>query len=368
MTGDTKLRWGILGTAQIARKNWKAICNSGNSTITAVASRDVERSSRFITECQAGAPLEVEPKALGSYEALLASKDVDAVYIPLPTGLRKEWVIRAAEAGKHVLCEKPCAISFAEAQGMMEACQRHRVQFMDGVMFVHSRRLDRIREVLHDGTSVGEIKRLSSAFSFRGAEEFFDGNIRMNSALEPLGCLGDLGWYCVRFALWMMNWNLPRQVTGRMLSQFGRKDSPAPVPTEFSAELLFDGGVSVGFYCSFLTDLQQWVNVSGTKGNIHVSDFVLPFFGSELAFELRNPMFRVSGCDFSMEEHRQRLAVAEYSNGHATSQETNLVRNFVAQVQTGHLNDLWPEMALKTQRVVNACFDSARAGTPMDLR
>src|SRR6185503_14607587 len=118
---SNKLRWGILSTAQIARKNWKAIRNAGNSTVAAVASRDVERSRRFIDECQAEAPMEAVPKACGSYEELLADREVDAVYIPLPTGLRKEWVLRAASAGKHIVCEKPCAISAGELSEMIEA-------------------------------------------------------------------------------------------------------------------------------------------------------------------------------------------------------------------------------------------------------
>src|SRR5688572_16178653 len=151
-----KLRWGILSTAQIARKNWKAIRNTGNSVVTAVASRDAERSRQFIAECQADTPMEISAKALGSYEELLASKDVDAVYIPLPTGLRKEWVIRAAQAGKHIVCEKPCATSVADLREMLDICRRQKVQFMDGVMFMHSQRLDGIRRVLEDGTSVGK--------------------------------------------------------------------------------------------------------------------------------------------------------------------------------------------------------------------
>ena len=102
MANNGMLRWGILSTAEIARKNWKAILNSGNGVVTAVASRNLDRSQRFIAGCQAQAPFSSAPQAVGSYEALLASKEVDAVYIPLPTGLRKEWVIRAAEARKHM--------------------------------------------------------------------------------------------------------------------------------------------------------------------------------------------------------------------------------------------------------------------------
>ena len=359
---EQKLRWGILGTAQIARKNWKAIRNTGNSVLAAVASRDVEKSRRFIAECQAEAPFAETPRAFGSYEELLAAKDVDAVYIPLPTGLRKEWVLRAAAAGKHVVCEKPCATTDADLSEMIAACEKHRVQFMDGVMFMHSRRLGRIREALDDGTSVGQIKRLSLGFSFCAPPEFFTGNIRSQSGLEPHGCVGDLGWYCLRFALWTMNGQLPRQVTGRILSQIGRADSPDAVPTEFSGELFFDGGVSAGFYCSFITENQEWAHISGTKGWLRVPDFVLPFFGDEAGFELNNTVFSMNGCDFNMEPHCRRVTVPEYSNSHVTAQETMLFRNFTAQVQSGRLNAAWPDLALKTQQVLDACLDSARNG------
>lgn len=213
-----KIRWGILSTAEIARKNWKAISNSGNAIVAAVASRDPAKSRKFIAECQAEVPFDVVPRALGSYEELIASPDIDAIYIPLPTGLRKEWVLRAA-AGKHVLCEKPCAPNLGDLNEMIAACRKHAVQFMDGVMFMHSRRLDAMRQVLDDGSSVGNFRRIQSAFSFRAPESFFSGNIRAHSGLEPQGCLGDLGWYCLRFTLWATRWRLPRHVTGRLLSQ-----------------------------------------------------------------------------------------------------------------------------------------------------
>ncbi|HEY6167068.1 MAG TPA: Gfo/Idh/MocA family oxidoreductase [Verrucomicrobiae bacterium] len=365
---ELKIRWGILGAANIARKNWLAIRNTGNSVVTAVASREAGRARQFITECQAAAPFETVPRSFGSYEALLAAKDVDAVYIPLPTGLRKEWVVRAAEAGKHIVCEKPCAASVAEFREMLEACTSNGVQFMDGVMFMHSRRLEGMREVLADGASVGEIRRLTSAFSFLGDEDFFRSDIRVHSGLEPFGCLGDLGWYCIRLSLWAMKWQLPRAVTGRILSEHGRDDSPMPVPTEFSGELLFDGGVSAGFYCSFRTANEQWANISGTRGGLHLPDFVLPFHGSEAAFEVNSAAFNVEGCDFKMESEVRRMAAAEHSNSHATAQETNLFRNFANQVRSGQLNNAWPEIALKTQQVMEACLASAeRDGNPVNV-
>ena len=346
------LRWGILSTANIATKNWKAIRHSGNSIVTAVASRDVERSRRFIEQCQAETPFAAAPAALGSYEALLASKQVDAVYIPLPTGLRKDWVLRAAAAGKHVLCEKPCGLNAADVREMIDACRKHRVQFMDGVMFMHNRRLERLRRILDDRQSVGQVKRIMSIFTFRVAEEFFRDNIRVHSGLEPTGCLGDLGWYCLRFALWTMNWQMPREVTGRILSQRGNQLSPAPAPTDFSGELIFDDDTSAGFFSSFLVEKRQWVDVSGTRGNFRLPDFVHPDSDHEPGFELNDREVRVKCCR-CRGRHTQSRAVA---------QDANMFRNFASQVRSGKLNPAWPMWALKTQQVMDACFASAHKG------
>jgi predicted dehydrogenase len=353
-----KLRFGYLSTANIGRKNWKAIFNSGNCVVAAVASRDLERSRKYIRDCQAEAPFETPPLALGSYEELLASKNVDAVYFPLPTTLRREWVVRAAEAGKHVLCEKPCASSAADLAAMISACRKNKVQFMDGVMFMHSQRLARVRETLDDGVSVGQIKRIVSQFSFPGSEAFFRGNIRVNAALEPAGCLGDLGWYDIRFTLWALDWRLPREVSARTLAQ-----TDSSVPTDFSAELLFDGGISVGLYCSFINFRQQWVNVSGTKGYLQISDFVNPFYGGELGFEVVN----IIQDGFNLLPNARRVTVAEHGNGHPTAQESNMFRNFANQVFSGRLNDDWPMWALKTQQVMDACLESARRNSPVKI-
>lgn len=345
----TKLRWGILGTARIARKNWKGIWHSGNSVVTAVASRDLKRARRFVAESQQENPFDAAPAALGSYEELLASRDVDAVYIPIPTGIRKEWVFRAAEAGKHVLCEKPCGASVADVREMIDACRRNRVQFMDGVMFMHNPRLDRIRHALDDGKSIGSIRRIASHFSFFSTGDFRQTNIRGNGALEPLGCLGDLGWYCIRFALWALNWRLPREVSGRVLSQNSNDHRRSSVPFDFSGELYFDNDVSSGFFCSFLTAYVNRATITGTLGYLHVPDFTLPARSNQGALEINGEFSDNSGTD------------------PLTTQEVNMVRTFADQVLSGKLREDWPEWALKTQMVVNACMDSARKEQPVRL-
>ncbi|HMP81451.1 MAG TPA: Gfo/Idh/MocA family oxidoreductase [Verrucomicrobiota bacterium] len=344
------IRYGILGTAGIARKNWRAIHDTGNAVVAAVASRDVERSRQFIAECQNDAPFDKAPAAFGSYEALLQSPDVDAVYIPLPTGLRKEWVLRAAAAGKHVVCEKPCGLNTTDVREMLDACRKSRVQFMDGVMFMHNPRLDRIRQALDDGKSIGNINRITSMFSFLGSGNFFTDNIRLHSELEPAGCLGDLGWYSIRFSLWAMNWRMPREVSGRILSRHAAGNSPGLVPTDFSGELIFDDRTSAAFSCSFLVEKQQWLHVSGDKGSLSFPDFVHPDSIHEPSFQLNGSEVRVKCCDCK----------GPHTDSRRWAQDVNLFRNFAVQIQSGGLNEDWPMQALKTQQVVDACLASAQ--------
>ena len=345
-----KIRWGILGAADIARQNWRAIFDSGNSKVTAVASRSLERSEQFIQECQAKNTFDERPKAYGSYEALLEVPDIDAVYIPLPTGVRKEWILRSARAGKHVLCEKPCGINSKDVQEMIDTCQRHHVQFMDGVMFMHNPRLKRMENVLNDSRKVGRIKRISSMFSFLASEEYQRSNIRLHSELEPAGCLGDLGWYNIRFSLWAMQWQLPVSVTGRILSQRSSTASPSPTPSEFSGELLFANGTSAGFYCSFLTAYQQWATIAGDLGSLHLMDFVHPVSIHEPSFIVNNKEIPVKCCDCKSNHNESRIY----------GQDTAMIRNFADQIQSGSLNIEWPMMSLKTQNVLDACNASAR--------
>lgn len=356
-----KLRIGFLSTANIGRKNWKAIRNSGNSVITAVASRDVAKSREFIADCQREHPFEKVPIALGSYDELLASPEVDAIYIPLPTGLRKDFVVRAAQNGKHVICEKPCAVNAAGLEEMLAACRKHSVQFMDGVMFMHSPRLARVREVLNDGQSVGPVRRIASAFSFGPGEDFFRINIRADGALEPAGSLGDLGWYCIRFSLWTFRWQLPESVAGKILSQSDHLPGRPASPTEFAATLYYPGGVTVEFYASFRVASQQWILVSGQNGWLRVPDFVHPFNSYEPAFEVNTKWITLTGGP------KCPPGADPMEFGHPTAQDTHMWRNFADQVASGKLNDEWPMWSLQTQKVLDACLESAKQNVTLKL-
>ena len=354
-------RWGILGAAFIARKNWQAIRDAGNATLVAVASRDLARAQAFIAECQASAPHPVLPEAMDNYNALLARTDIDAVYIPLPTGLRKEWVIRAAQTGKHVLVEKPVGVNAADVAEIIAACEKHRVQFMDGVMFMHGSRLKRMREVVdHD---VGQIRHIATQFSFMSDDEFQRSNIRAHGNLEPLGCLGDLGWYCLRFTLWAMNYATPVQVTGRIHAETQQTADSPPVPLEFSGTLTFANGTSASFYCSFTAANAQWAIVSGDKGLLQVSDFVLPFSSTQTKFSLTRSEFILDRCQFDMHEGRTIEALDEPSSNAPGSQEAGLFQTFSSLVLSGKIDDHWPRISLLTQRVLDACLLSAKQGS-----
>src|SRR5262249_13240905 len=152
-------------------------------------------------------------------------------------------------AGKHVLCEKPCAVSSADLRAMLDACEENRVQFMDGVMFMHSQRLPLLRQTLDDGRSIGSVRRITSQFSFMPSADFLTTNIRASNVLEPLGRLGDRGWYTLRFSLGVMNEQLPGRVGGRLRAEHNPGGGP-PVPMEFSGEMFFLGGESAAFFCS----------------------------------------------------------------------------------------------------------------------
>jgi len=321
---------------------------SGAATLVALASRDLAKADSFIDELQAEAAWPVRPAAHGSYESLLASPEVEAVYIPLPTGVRKEWVIRAAEAGKHVMCEKPCAVSAADLREMIACCELHGVRFMDGVMFMHDPRFASLRSILDDDKTVGEVRRISSAFSFRGGDDFTARDIRAQAGLEPTGCLGDLGWYCLRASLWAMNWQLPRRVSGRVLES-ATVEEGMPATMEFSGELDFSNGATASFHCSFLSPDQKWLNVSGTKGNFRVADFVVPSDDNDTDWELGF----------------QRMARPPEAG---MSTAARMFACFADEVRNETVDSRWPEISLKTQMLLDACELSSRLGRAMVLK
>lgn len=348
-------RWGLMGTAGIGRKNWMSIFHSGNGRVAGVASRNTERAQQYIDECQKDACFPESPQAFGSYQALLDSDAIDAVYLPLPTGARKEWVIAAAKAGKHILCEKPCAIHADDLAEMIEVCRQNNVQMMDGVMFMHSARLPLVLQALKDPQRMGQLNRIAGQFSFRAPEEFFKENIRSQTELEPHGCLGDLGWYLIRFAILACEQQLPEWVSARVL-EYQSEQAAIPTDYEFQMGFRLNGRpVTASFYCSFLTHHQQWVHCSGTEGTLRMQDFVLPYEGDQSIAYSEVCDFQQNGCYFIMKHDQRLIAATEKSNSDPTAQESKMFHRMGEIFETGTTDDYWFDVIEKTQKVMDAC-------------
>lgn len=321
--------------------------DSGAATLVAIASRDRAKAGAFIDKLQVESPWPEKPEALGSYEEMLGREDIDAVYIPLPTGLRKEWLMKAAAAGKHVLSEKPCAVSAEDLREIIDCCEKNGVMFMDGVHFMHDPRFGRISGLLADGETIGAVKRVSSAFTFRAAEDFTATDIRGKTALEPTGCLGDLGWYCLRASLWAMDWKLPVRVSARVLESVGHADGTETIMA-FSGELDFPNGGTADFYCSFLSPLQKWLRISGSAGNLHVPDFVRPLQEFDIEWELNH-----------VGEPR--------TESRGMNSEPQMYKTFAAAAHADTPDRKWAEYALKTQMVLDACVRAAESGRAVGM-
>ncbi|MBT2291268.1 Gfo/Idh/MocA family oxidoreductase [Paenibacillus albidus] len=258
-----KLRWGIMGCAQIAIGSvMPAIQDSERGVIVAIASRGLEKSSAV------AADFGIE-KAYGSYEELLADPEIDAVYIPLPNHLHREWVIRAAEAGKHVLCEKPIALDSREAAEMVKACKEAGVHLAEAYMYRHHPRIAELQEIIASG-EIGELRSIRGTFTYNDAED--KSNIRFKAAWGG-GSLYDVGCYPLSAA--------------RLL--FGTEPEAVTVHGIFSAEhdnvdmmasglVEFPGGVSLIFDCGMWAFNRQLLEILGTEGRIEVP---MPFNARE---------------------------------------------------------------------------------------
>ena len=290
------VRIGIMGCASIARKNARAIIRSERCTLVAVASRELPKADAFCDELK----LDRSVRRIQGYDALLADKGIDAVYIPLPTKLHKEWVLKAAAAGKHVLVEKPVGVNAQEVQEMIAACRAAGVAFMDGTMLVHHKRSKQIDRLFADTT--WQPKRVTSAFTFAAPIDFLaGGNIRTNG-MDPLGCLGDVGWYCIRFGLSAFG-DKPAYVRARVWEA-----TDGGVPTDMDCDVSFSRGDPestvlsprlLTFHCSFHHHLRQTVEATSSDGRIiRMDDFVIPR--------------REEVCDYVIEDVPERPQLSHY--------------------------------------------------------
>jgi predicted dehydrogenase len=252
-----KIRWGVLSTAAIGTvKVLPAMQRGTYSEVTAIASRDLAKA-------QAAAEQLGIPKAYGSYEELLADPEIDAIYNPLPNHMHVPWSVRALEAGKHVLCEKPIGLSVAETQELIAAGERHpQLKLMEAFMYRHHPQWQRARAIVREG-GIGQLRTINSFFSYFNNDP---ANIRNMPEIGG-GGLMDIGCYNISLSRFIFE--------AEPIRLCGLVEYDPQMQTDRLASAMLDFGVgSSTFTCSTQLTSYQRVNIYGTEGRVEIE---IPF-------------------------------------------------------------------------------------------
>ncbi len=247
------IRWGILGYARIARLQvLPAMMETPNAVPYAIASRDPEKG-------QEAAKAFGFAKVYDNYQALLDDPDVDAVYIPLPNGLHKEWTLKAARAGKHVLCEKPLALTAADCREMVDVCRQQGVKLMEAFMYRFTTRTQKIQELLASGV-IGELRHIHSNFSFHLTRP---GDVRLDPD-QGGGSFWDVGCYPIN-VIGMIMQDEPVSVCAQKVEVGG-------VDLAVSAVLKYKSGVICTANSGFDAASAKLTEITGALGSLVVRD------------------------------------------------------------------------------------------------
>jgi predicted dehydrogenase len=258
------VKWGILSTANINRKVIPGAHASEKVDLVAVSSRDQRRAEEYARKWG------IE-RAYGSYEALLEDRDVEAVYISLPNTLHCEWSIRAVEAGKHVLCEKPMSKRARDVEEAFDAAERAGRILMEAFMYRHNPQTKRLRQLVDEG-AIGELRVVRSCFSYSLHDPE---NIRLRTDVEG-GSLMDVGCYCVSGS---------RLLAGEPEQVFGQQRlGPSGTDVVFTGTMRFPGDVFAQFDCGTSLAERDELEAIGSDASLFVDD---PWHCEEPTIELR---------------------------------------------------------------------------------
>jgi xylose dehydrogenase (NAD/NADP) len=316
------VRWGLLSTARINEAILKGARQSERTEIVAVASRDRARAEAYTRE----RGLE---RAYGSYDELIADEDVDVVYNSLPNALHVEWSIRALDAGKHVLCEKPLDHRAEAVERAFDTAERNDRVLMEAFMYRHHPQTKKAAELVRDG-AIGELRQLRSRFSFTLTNE---ADVRLLPDLDG-GALMDLGCYCI---------SMQRLLAGEPELVFGRqRTGPSGVDVGFTGLLQFAGDVYGEFHCGFDLPEGSSLEAVGSQGTLVVRDPV----------RCRDPHVELDG---------ERIEVEDVDRYFLQ------VDNFSAAVRGEAEPLLGRADALGQARLIEALYRSAATGTAVSL-
>lgn len=327
------IRWGVLSTANIAQKQLiPAIGRANNAELKAISSRG--------SQVHAVASKLGVSKAYESYEELLHDPEIDAVYIPLPNHLHKEWVFKASKQGKHILCEKPVALTAGEAEEMVEICRENNVKFMEAFMYQLHPQHKRVKEIIYSG-EIGAIKLIKSSHSFY-LQSRVD-KFRMDKAMGG-GSLYDVGCYSIHAIRYLLD-SEPVSV-----QCFAELDPQTGVDMSTFGYLNMDGGVRAMFDCSFDMTGRNEYEIIGTKGTIKV-----PFaFRPDNNGGVGKVITQVA--DIIREENvygdLYRLEVEHFSN----------------VIQTNSDPEITGISTIKNMQVIEACYQSIKTGELVKMK
>ncbi len=324
-----KLRWGILSTAAIAKRAFvPGVRNGTEGEVVAVGSRTIEAARAFAADLSI-------PRAHGSYEALLADREVDAVYIGLPNSMHLEWTVKAAQAGKHVLCEKPLARTLADARVMKAACDAAGVILMEAFMWRHHPQHVIVRDLFMQG-AIGDVGYVRAAFNYvMSGPRLENRDHRIRPDMQG-GGLMDVGCYAVNAAR-MAYGEEPVEVAAMQ-----RVSDEFEVDMSFAGILRFPGGRLAVIDGGFESTGSQFYEIAGTMASVRVEKAYLP--GLEPA------TVRVS-----------RGGVDEFHQSAAFDQYGGEADHFARAIREGHL-DAPAEDGLAQTAVIEALYESASTG------
>lgn len=244
-----RVRWGLLGTARVNERVIPSLALSPRCEVVAVASRTQQTADAFSARWNI-------PRAYGNYESLLDDQEIDTIYISLPNHLHAEWTARCADAGKHVLCEKPIALTTAQVERMMDAARRNHVVIQEAAMMRFHPQIEFVRDLIAQGT-IGELRLARGLFTFLLEGE---SDIRWDAAMGG-GSLWDLGSYCVRWFRTIFSAEPHQVLATRVIHSRG-------IDSNFAGELHFANGALAQFFTSFSAFAHSEADVLGSSGRI----------------------------------------------------------------------------------------------------
>jgi xylose dehydrogenase (NAD/NADP) len=333
-----RVKWGVLGNAEIARVCViPGIQQSRNATVHGFATRSPKNARQTITENKIN-------QVYDNYEDLLADQDVDAVYIPLPNHLHHPWTLKALQAGKHVLCEKPLACEESEAKEMVDAAAAAGLLLMEGMMYRFHPRSQNIKETVAKG-EIGIVSLVRSTFCYKMDDELLaSGN---NARLQPEmggGALLDVGCYSVSVARWYMGAE-PTEVQAQAVYH------PGGVDMHVVASLRFPENGLATLEASFISSMQQTYSVVGSEGAIELPhDAFIPWE--------KDAIFTVRGKDQEVGQKHVTPGADEY---------LLMVEHFSDAVLGKTELTLPPEESIRNMRVLDGLAEAARTGKKVRL-